>query len=233
LKLNKKNAGKQLFDFYMKHGIDSDDAFVKFVEKIHGKIDYKILAAGVNAYDASKVVKPYPNVKKTLKKLKKKGLKLGVVTDAPRLKAYQRLNLMGMDNLFLLESPQCFFLFFRVKRRNRRQRKLGIRNKLNGGISLPQHLLDDGETLIPSEPPIPHLTDRFALQGSQAGRHRDHLNNRLAQRAHHLVRLIFNSHRRNHVQPPFFKKSVQNLSNKFVIKGKHTEYLDNVQSLPY
>ena len=100
LKLNKKNAGKRLFDFYMKHGIDSDDAFVKFVEKIHGTIDYKILAAGVNAYDAAKVVKPYPNVKPTLKKLKKKGLKLGVVTDAPVYKAWKRLNAMGLDDIF-------------------------------------------------------------------------------------------------------------------------------------
>jgi putative hydrolase of the HAD superfamily len=45
-------------------------------------------------------LEPYPNVISTLTKLIKKGIVIGVVTDAPRLKAWQRLNAMRMHNLF-------------------------------------------------------------------------------------------------------------------------------------
>ena len=47
-----------------------------------------------------KYLKPYPGVKKTLKKLKKMGLKLAIITDAPRLKAYQRLDAMKLVDCF-------------------------------------------------------------------------------------------------------------------------------------
>jgi len=100
LRLDKKTAGKELFDFYLKHGIDSDTAFTKFIKKIHGRLDYKILAAGINAYLSAKLIGPYPNVKPTLKKLKNKKIKLGIVTDAPSLKAWKRLNAMGLDDVF-------------------------------------------------------------------------------------------------------------------------------------
>ncbi len=42
----------------------------------------------------------YPGVKTTLKTLKKRGYKIGIVTDAPRLKAYIRLDLIGITDLF-------------------------------------------------------------------------------------------------------------------------------------
>jgi putative hydrolase of the HAD superfamily len=100
LRLDRRKAGKQLFEFYLKHGIDSDTAFERFIKKMHGKLDYKILAAGINAYLSSKLIGPYPNVRHTLRKLKKKGIKLGIVTDAPALKAWKRLNAMGLDDFF-------------------------------------------------------------------------------------------------------------------------------------
>ena len=100
LGLDKRKAGRQLFDFYLKHGIDSDTAFTKFIKKVHGKLDYKILAAGINAYLSAKLIGPYPNVRPTLKKLKKRRIRIGIVTDAPVLKAWKRLNAMGLDDMF-------------------------------------------------------------------------------------------------------------------------------------
>ena len=62
----------------------------------------RILAAGINAYRKTKeeLLKPYPEVIETLKKLKSKGLKLAVVTDAPSLKAHRRLDAIGVIDFF-------------------------------------------------------------------------------------------------------------------------------------
>ena len=98
---NRKKLEKELFDFYLKHGIESDDAFEKFLKK-HKSFNEKILAAAINAYLKSKYenIRPYPKVKQTLKKLKQKGYKLAIVTDAPRLKAYMRLDEMDITDMF-------------------------------------------------------------------------------------------------------------------------------------
>lgn len=98
---NKKKLEKDLFDFYLKHGIESDNAFENFLKK-HKSFNERILATAINAYLKSKYenIRPYPKVKKTLKKLRQKGYKLAIVTDAPRLKAYMRLDEMGITDLF-------------------------------------------------------------------------------------------------------------------------------------
>jgi len=101
LKMNKKVAERELFKFYLDVGIESEDAFQKFLKK-HNFYSDKLVAVAVNAYLKAKYqhLKPYKGVKKTLQKLKTKGLKLGVVTDAPRLKAYMRLDEMGILKFF-------------------------------------------------------------------------------------------------------------------------------------
>jgi len=97
---SRKHLEKELFDFYLSHGIENDDVFEKFLRK-HNNYSDRILAAGINAYLKSKYenIKPYPKVKSTLKKLKRR-YKLAIVTDAPRLKAYVRLDEMGIADLF-------------------------------------------------------------------------------------------------------------------------------------
>jgi len=96
-----KRLGKELMDFYFCHGIESHDIFTVFLQKKKCYSE-RILAAGVNAYRKTRYnyLKPYPRVKSTLLKLKKKGYKLGVITDAPRLKAYLRLDIMGIADIF-------------------------------------------------------------------------------------------------------------------------------------
>lgn len=98
---SRKKLRKELFDFYLSYGIESDDPFGRFLKK-HKSYSDRILAAAINAYLKSKYenIRPYPGVKKTLKRLKQKGYKLAIVTDAPKLKAYVRLDEMGIADLF-------------------------------------------------------------------------------------------------------------------------------------
>lgn len=102
LDVDKEAFADELFNFYLNRWIESDDAFEAFLLEKYNKVDYRILAAGVNAYLKEKYLrlKPYPGVKETLKKLKKMGLKLGVVSDGVRLKAWMRLNAAGLDRFF-------------------------------------------------------------------------------------------------------------------------------------
>ncbi|HLE47913.1 MAG TPA: HAD-IA family hydrolase [Candidatus Thermoplasmatota archaeon] len=102
-------AGKRLFEHYLNHGIESDDAFLSFLNK-HNESRLSagiakqeaILAAGIQAYLRAKdvLLTPYPGVRRTLVELTRRGLKLGVVTDAPRLKGWQRLQALGIAEFF-------------------------------------------------------------------------------------------------------------------------------------
>jgi len=99
LKMDRETAYTRLMRIYFEVGIESDKAFTKFLES-EGHFRRKLLAAAINAYLMAKndYLKPYPNVKQILQKLKKIGVILVVVTDAPKTKAYQRL--MAMNIIF-------------------------------------------------------------------------------------------------------------------------------------
>jgi putative hydrolase of the HAD superfamily len=100
-KMDHKTAYRRLMSTYFRVGIESDRIFTKFLEK-EGQFDHKILAAAINAYlkAKNKYLKPYKNVKTTLNKLKKMGITLVIVTDAPKTKAYQRLLAMDIESYF-------------------------------------------------------------------------------------------------------------------------------------
>jgi putative hydrolase of the HAD superfamily len=102
LKIDKKVGIKKLMETYLRFGIESDIAFTRFLEEQIGKADEKILQAGIDAYLKTKpnFIKPYPYVLETLEHLKSLGLKLGIITDAPRKKATQRLNGMNIIHFF-------------------------------------------------------------------------------------------------------------------------------------
>jgi phosphoglycolate phosphatase-like HAD superfamily hydrolase len=101
LPMTEVEAYDRLMETYFSVGIESNEAFSKFL-KSTGNFDHKILAAAINAYikAKNKRLKPYPTVKPTLKKLREKGVFLAVVTDAPKTKAYQRLLGMGIEQYF-------------------------------------------------------------------------------------------------------------------------------------
>jgi putative hydrolase of the HAD superfamily len=104
-----EQAGQRLYDHYLEHGIESDDAFQSFLDKFNESklawgqsVPEKILAAGIQAYLRAKdvLLTPYPGVRRTLVELTRRGLRLGVVTDAPRLKGWQRLMSLGIAEFF-------------------------------------------------------------------------------------------------------------------------------------
>jgi HAD superfamily hydrolase (TIGR02253 family) len=102
VQIDKEEALKVLFELLDEHGYEYNLIFQRFLERIHKKIDYKILAAGIIAYRKVQqgFLEPYAQVVPTLLALKKKGLKIGIVTDAPRLKAWMRLTEIKLQDFF-------------------------------------------------------------------------------------------------------------------------------------
>jgi len=102
LKINEKAGYKRLMHTYFRVGIDSNIAFTKFLEEETGKADERILQAGIDAYLKTKpsFLKPFPHVLETLEYLKSLNLKLGIITDAPKAKAVQRLEGMNIIHFF-------------------------------------------------------------------------------------------------------------------------------------
>ncbi len=102
LDMKKASAERKLYSLYKKHGIENQKIFQKFLKEAIGHVDYRILAYAVLAYRKVKdsFLVSYPKTKKTLIALKELGLKLAIVTDAPRQQAWQRLVAMQLDDFF-------------------------------------------------------------------------------------------------------------------------------------
>ncbi|MBI3033565.1 TIGR02253 family HAD-type hydrolase [Candidatus Woesearchaeota archaeon] len=102
LKMGKEEATKYMFQLYDEHGIEYQEIFQEFLAKVQKRIDYRILAAGIVAYRRLQLglLEPYPNVIPTLLKLRERGYKLAILSDAPRLKAWIRLSEIRIADFF-------------------------------------------------------------------------------------------------------------------------------------
>ena len=92
-----------IMKIYRKSEYESSNIFQDFLLKATGKIDYKILSAGVVEYRRIrfKYVKPYNGVEKMLKILRKNDdLILGILTDSPKTKAWIRLTSIKLVDYF-------------------------------------------------------------------------------------------------------------------------------------
>ena len=98
LKMKKDEALEELYKIYFEEGLEDKHIFQKFL----GRNDYKILASAIVSYRKTRTgfLRPYPGTKSTLIKLKERGYKLAIVSDAPTLKAWIRLVSMGIEHLF-------------------------------------------------------------------------------------------------------------------------------------
>lgn len=98
LKMSFKEAYEKLTAIYWEEGIESNTWLSVFLSK-YDIIDEIKIAAATNAYRRIKqaYLEPYPTVLPTLVKLIKNGIKLGIISDAPKLKVLKRI-----DNLKLL-----------------------------------------------------------------------------------------------------------------------------------
>ena len=90
-----------MFDFD-DFGWEDQRIFERFLRKVSGKVDYRILANGIAAYRRVKAgnLTPYPRIMETLIKLKSKGLILGIVSDAPKMQAWLRLAETNISEFF-------------------------------------------------------------------------------------------------------------------------------------
>jgi putative hydrolase of the HAD superfamily len=102
LKIPKKKALDALYKLYFQEGLEDPQIFQKFLKKMTGGVDYKKLAYAIVAYRQARsgFLHPYAGTKSALIKLKEKWLKLAIVSDAPKLKAWIRLVSMRIDDFF-------------------------------------------------------------------------------------------------------------------------------------
>ena len=102
LGMEEEKASALLFKMYDDFGWEDQRIFEKFLRKISGKIDYRILANGIAAYRKVKAghMEPYPRIMESLIKLTSKGLVLGIVSDAPKMQAWLRLAETNISEFF-------------------------------------------------------------------------------------------------------------------------------------
>ena len=87
---------------YKEEGIEYQRVFNRVLEELTSQVDHKILAAGIVGYRKAReaTLVPYPHVHLTLFTLARMGLKLGVVSDAPKLEAWLRLCSLNLHHIF-------------------------------------------------------------------------------------------------------------------------------------
>lgn len=99
LKVNREDLIKRVFNMYDREGIEDQRVFDKMLVEQYGEIDYRILAAGIVGYRRAKEghMILYPHVRMTFAHLLKLGLKIAIVSDAPRMSVWTRLVGLGLD----------------------------------------------------------------------------------------------------------------------------------------
>ncbi len=87
---------------YKELGLESQRVFDELLQREFGEIDPRILAAGIVGYRRAResALVTYPHVHLTLLELTKRGIRLGVVSDAPRLQVWLRLCYLQLHHVF-------------------------------------------------------------------------------------------------------------------------------------
>lgn len=102
LQLPRESVRARIDAIYKEQGMEYQQVFDTLLESELGHIDPKILASGIVAYRKARgsSLKPYPHVQMTLLELAKRGIKLAVVSDAPRAQAWLRLCDLSLQHVF-------------------------------------------------------------------------------------------------------------------------------------
>jgi HAD superfamily hydrolase (TIGR02253 family) len=102
LTYQKQEMLDKIYKIYWEEGIEDQQIFDKVLTKEFGKIDYKILASGIIGYRRAKdgTLALYPHVQLTLTELARRGIKMAVVSDAPRLPVWLRICGLGLQHYF-------------------------------------------------------------------------------------------------------------------------------------
>ncbi len=102
LQMSAEEAKRKLFEIYDREGIEDQRVFDRFLEEECGEIDPMIHTAAIIGYRRGReyTLVLYPHVRKTLMALAKRGLKLAVLSDAPRYQAWSRLCYLQLPHFF-------------------------------------------------------------------------------------------------------------------------------------
>lgn len=92
----------KIYQVYEEKGIEFQNVFDVALKELLGEVDFKVQAAGIVGYrrakEASLVL--YPHVRITLIELMKRGIRMAVVSDAPRMEAWLRLCYLQLHHMF-------------------------------------------------------------------------------------------------------------------------------------
>jgi len=102
LELPREAVRARIDAIYQEQGLEYQRVFDALLESELGHIDPKILASGIVAYRraAGSALVPYPHAQMTLLELAKRGIKLGVVSDAPQAQVWLRLCSLSLQHVF-------------------------------------------------------------------------------------------------------------------------------------
>lgn len=102
LELPREAVRARIDAIYQEQGLEYQRVFDAFLESELGRIDPKILASGVVAYRRARAsaLTLYPHVQMTLLELAKRGIKQGVVSDAPSAQVWLRICELSMQHVF-------------------------------------------------------------------------------------------------------------------------------------
>lgn len=102
LQKDKEEVIAGIKEVYEAEGIEYQRVFDRYLITALGRLDPRVHAAAVVAYRRARegTLALYPHVNVTLIELLKRGLRLGVLSDAPRLQAWLRLAYLQLHNIF-------------------------------------------------------------------------------------------------------------------------------------
>jgi len=101
LEITPEVANRMIDEIYKEKGIEYQQVFDEFLNKVLQKVDYKILSAGIVAYRRAREASliPYPHVYSALYNLLKLGIKMGILSDAPVKEAWLRLAYLNFHQI--------------------------------------------------------------------------------------------------------------------------------------
>ena len=93
LTVSKEIMIKEIFNTYSKTHMESETALEEVLQKMTGHIDPRILSSGVIGYQRGREASmyTYPKIYNTIKDLLRLGMLIGIVSDSPEDKCYNRL----------------------------------------------------------------------------------------------------------------------------------------------
>jgi putative hydrolase of the HAD superfamily len=102
LTLPRETVRARIDAIYQERGLEFQQVFDVMLEREFGQVDPKVLASGIIAYRRARAsaLTLYPHTQMTLLELVRRGIRLGVVSDAPRMQVWLRLCELSLHHVF-------------------------------------------------------------------------------------------------------------------------------------